>query len=175
MFWTNRWFIVDPNMLNFLPRTRNDLPRSLLRTWVLASATLPVLMPALFALMIAGDAALSGNSFAGALADFVAVIDGDWLRMFAQLWIVAYFLAAGLFGVGRQLIGLTVRRPLSAPLADMDALQQQLSRFFRGIVASRGLIPAALPVGLFPPDFSRDFTGLRPPPSLLTGATPLLE
>jgi len=108
-------------MLNFLRRDQRKLPLSLLTAWTLSSATLPWIIPALFALLIAGVAATLGNSFTDALFDFVSEISGDWLRLNSQLWLTAFFMMVVCYGVGKQLVCLTNRRSLCAPLAALAA------------------------------------------------------
>lgn len=162
-------------MLNFMRRDQRKLFAALLRAWTLSSATLPWIIPALFALLIAWAASLLGECFTVALADFVADIRGDWLQLFVHLWLAAYFMAALFYGVGRELIGHSARNPLSAPLANMAALLRKWSRFLSGALASRSPVGAAMPAALIAPRFLPDSIGLSPPVALLAGASPQLE
>jgi len=162
-------------MLNFLRRDQRKLPLSLLTAWTLSSATLPWIIPALFALLIAGVAATLGNSFTDALFDFVSEISGDWLRLNSQLWLTAFFMMVVCYGVGKQLVCLTNRRSLCAPLAALAARLGGLSRFIPGFLASRSSAPDAVPIVQTLPGFSPDSNRLAPPVALLAGTPPLLE
>ena len=169
------WVKVKSDMLNFLRRDQRKLPLSLLTAWTLWSATLPWIIPAFFALLMAGGVAAMGGSFTDALFDFASETGGDLLRLNGQLWVTAFFMVVVCYGVGRQLVGLTNRRSLCAPLAALAARLGRLARFLPEIFASRSSAPDALPVVKVLAGFSPDSDRLAPPVALLTGSAPLLE
>ena len=160
-------------MLNFLRRDQRKLPISVLTAWTLSSALVPWIIPGLFALLIAGAAAALGGSFTVALFEFVSDISGDWLHLTVQLWLTSYLMMAVFYGVGRELIGRTLKNPITAPLAMLA------DRIMNRVCCRTLTLPlpatAGSPDSGFPQSLAPDPVINAPPAALLTGAAPLLE
>ena len=141
----------------------------------MASGTLPVALTAVLALLFAGAAAAQGGPFLGELVGILVEIGHDWLRLVALLWLAAFFMVVMGYGMGRHLIGLTLRQPLSSPLASMAhhlrGLARCLSRFF----ALSSSCLRDTPNGPTRPGSPYRSIGLAPPAALLAGTAPLLE
>ena len=92
-----------------------------------------------------------------------------------QLWFAAYLMVVVFYGVGRELINLTTRQPLTLTLATFYArLRQWTARGMLPVFTGSGpTLPAGLTVS--PGEFSQPGpTGLLSP-ALLTGSAPRLE
>ena len=165
-------------MLYFMSRDQQQAPRLFLRYWAKWSIILPWAIPGAVLLLCMGFAALLGNSPLEAGAKLASAIGADWAMLNIQLWLTAFFVSIVCYGVGRQLVGLTARHSLSAPLAALYGwLIHKATRIIRSL--SLSLSPALLAGLTFNPGLYGLFyrpgpTGLLPPARLPVPA-PLLE
>ena len=162
-------------MLNFMRKDQQQTPLLILRAWVKYSAIIPVAMPLLFALLLGGFAALMGVSPLELALNFLADAGIVLSPVVVQLWFAAYLMVVICYGVGRELINLTTRQPLSLSLATFYArLRQWTARGMLPVFTGSGpTLPAGLTVS--PGEFSQPGpTGLLSP-ALLTGSAPRLE
>ncbi len=104
---------------------------------------------------------------------FVSSTAADWLLLNVQVWVTAFFMQVVCYGVGRQLIKVTSRRPLSAPVAALSACSRQwAARRMSQAIATVTFLPSGSKAST---DFPSNPAGTTPAVALLTGAAPLLE
>ena len=106
-------------MLNFMRKDQQQTPLLILRAWVKYSAIIPVAMPLLFALLLGGFAALMGVSPLELALNFLADAGIVLSPVVVQLWFAAYLMVVIFYGVGRELINLTTRQPLTLILGNL--------------------------------------------------------
>ena len=160
-------------MVNFLQHNQQKLLLTLHRAWVRWSVTLPALILGPIFLLLIVSNVLQGASPADAFIELSQTWGPKFLHLNAQLAAVALVITVINYGVGRQLIAQTLRRPLSAPLA---SLATRLNCWLRWAAAapSEPLSASAARRQVFPVS-APSRTGLAPPVALLTGSAPLLE